>query len=218
MDRSVKKNMLRIRISCRPEKVCLLLLTALILSWFAQPLFGAGDPKPATILVSELNMRSGPGSHNPPITTLRRGARVLVLSYEGEWVRILFEDQTGFIMNRESYLRIDEPGAAPVGDVSPPELTDSATDNLNRELEISREKVDSFSKAETSIIDALDNTEKALDRARKKVARLSTELKAVELRIRELEGQYREIEHRANINEKLCGRPTGRPLQAQLAG
>ena len=207
MDRSVKKNMLRIRISCRSEKVCLLLLTTLIFSWFAKPLFGAGDPKPATILVSELNMRSGPGSHNPPITTLRRGTRVLVLSYEGEWVRILFEDQTGFILNRESYLRIDEPGAAPVGNVSPPELTDSATDNLNRELEISREKVDSFSKAETSIIDALDNTEKALDRARKKVARLSTELKAVELRIRELEGQYREIEHRANINENyVAGR------------
>ena len=63
-------------------------------------------------------MRAGPGRHNPPIATLRKGARVLVLSYEGEWVRILFEDQTGFIMNRESYLRIDEPVAAPTDDVS----------------------------------------------------------------------------------------------------
>ena len=64
-----------------------------------------------------------------------------------------------------------------------------------------------FSKAETAVINALNDTEKALDGARKKVARLSTELKAVELRIRELEGQYREIEHRANLNEKyVAGR------------
>ncbi len=207
MDRSGKRNMPRVKIILRPEKVCLLFLSALIFSLFAQPLLGAGDPKPATIIVSELNMRSGPGNHNPPITTLRKGARVLVLSYEGEWVRILFEDQTGFIMNRESYLRIDEPGAAPAGDVTPPRLPDSATDNLNRKLEISREKVDSFSKAETAIINALDDTERALDSARKKVARLSSELKAVESRIRELEAQYREIEQRANLNEKyVAGR------------
>ena len=207
MVRSGKRNMLRVTILFRPEKGCLLLLSALFFSLFAQPLLGAGDPKPATILVSELNMRSGPGNHNPPITTLRKGARVLVLSYEGEWVRILFEDQTGFIMNRESYLRIDEPVALPAGDVMPPRLPDSAIDNLNRELKISKEKVDSFSKAETAIINVLDDTERALDSARKKVARLSTELKAVELRIRELEAQYREIEHRANLNEKyVAGR------------
>ena len=207
MDRSDKKNMPPAKILLRLEKVFLLLLPVVIFSLFAHPLFGAGDPKPATILVSELNMRSGPGGHNPPIATLRRGARVLVLSYEGEWVRILFEDQTGFIMNRESYLRIDEPGAVPADDVTPPRLPDSATDNLNRELEISREKVDSFSQAETAIINALDDTERALDSARKKVARFSTELKAVELRIRELEAQYQEIEHRASLNEKyVAGR------------
>ncbi len=206
-DRSEKKNMPRTKILFRPETIWLFWLPVLIFGLFVQPLLGAGDPKPATILVSELNMRSGPGSHNPPITTLRRGARVLVLSYEGEWVRILFEDQTGFIMNRESYLRIDEPGVVPAGDATPPRSANSATDNLNRELEASRQQVDSFSKAETAIINDLDDTERALDGARKKVARLSSELKAVELRIRELEAQYREIEHRADLNEKyVAGR------------
>ncbi|MEE4112919.1 MAG: peptidoglycan DD-metalloendopeptidase family protein [Desulfobacteraceae bacterium] len=191
----------------RFEKAGLLLLPALIFGFFAQPLLGAGDPKPATILVSELNMRAGPGGHNPPIATLRKGARVLVLSYEGEWVRILFEDQTGFIMNRKSYLRIDEPNAVAAGDQRPPRLPDSAAGDLNRELEISKEKADAISQAETAIINALDDTERALDRARKKVARLATELNAVELRIRELEAQYREIEQRANQDEKyVAGR------------
>ena len=127
---------------------------------------------------------------------------MLVLSYEGEWVRILFEDQTGFILNRERYLRIDEAGAAPIDNTKTRESPTNATDNLNRELEISKEKVASFSKAEMAIINSLDDTEKALDRVRKKVSRLSTELKSVQLRIREIEGQYREIEQRAEVNEK----------------
>ena len=207
MNRLGKKNMLRVKVFSHPVKGCLLLLPVLIFSLFVQPLWSAGDPKPGTIIVPELNMRAGPGRHNPPIAILRKGARVLVLSYEGEWVRIFFEDQTGFIMNRDSYLRIDEPGAAPIDDVKPPELSDEPTYSLNRELETSREKVASFSKAETAIINALDDTEKALDGARKKVVRLSTELKAVELRIREIEGQYREVEHRADINEQyVAGR------------
>ena len=207
MNRPGQENMRQVHRVSHRAKVSLLVLTALILNLFAQPLLGAGDPKPGTILVPALNLRSGPGSHNPPIATLRKGARVLVLSYEGEWVRILFEDQTGFIMNREDYLRIDEPGTASAGDVKRSEVPVTSTDSLSRELAMSRDKVDAFSNEETSIINALDETEKALDRARKKVARLSTELKAVELRIRELESKYREIEHRADINERyVAGR------------
>ena len=207
MDRSGKKNMLCVKIFFRRVIVCLIVQMVLIFSLFSQPLLGAGDPKPGTILVEELNMRSGPGDHNPPIATLRKGARVLVLSFEGEWVRILFEDQTGFILNKENYLRIDEPGLDLIDEGRPTELPSNSTDNLDREIEVSREKVASFSKEETSIINALDDTEKALDGVRKRVARLSTELKAVELRIRELEAQYREVEHRADINEQyVAGR------------
>ena len=207
MDRLDKKDMLRAKRFCCSGTFYLLGLSALICSLFVQPLWGAGEPKPGTILVPELNLRSGPGRHNPPIATLHQGARVLVLSYEGEWVRILFEDQTGFIMNRESYLRIDDPADAASNHVQPTELPNMQAENLNRELEISREKVASFSKAETAIINTLDDTEKGLDSARKKVARLSMELKAVELRIRELDGQYREIEHRADVNEQyVAGR------------
>jgi septal ring factor EnvC (AmiA/AmiB activator) len=199
MERSGKKNLLQARRWRRFLKVYSLLLPALIFCMGGYPLLAAGDPKPGTILVRELNLRSGPGRHNAPIATLHKGDRVLVLSYEGEWVRILYKDQTGFIMNRESYLRIDEPDAAPSDGATPDVLPD---DSLGRELETSRKKVDAFSREETAVINALDDTEKALDGARKKVARLSTELKAVELRIRELEAQYRELEHHAEDNEK----------------
>jgi len=164
--------------------------------------FAAGDPKPGTILVRELNLRSGPGRHNPPIATLTKGAKILVLSYEGEWVRVLYKDQTGFIMNRDRYLHIDEPVIAETEGTAAPPTTD-----LHRTLQESREKMVTTSNAERAVIAELEETQKALGAARKKVARLSTELMAVELRIREFESQFREIEQRAEHNAQyVAGR------------
>ncbi|MGA6925844.1 MAG: SH3 domain-containing protein, partial [Desulfosarcina sp.] len=188
-------------------KTAMMVFCTLVLCLVGRPLWGAGDPQPGTILADELNLRSGPGRHHPPIATLEQGARVLVLSYEGEWVRILHREQTGFIMNRKSYLRIDERVLAENGDLAPSSPPDDPADKLNRELEVSRQKLTDFSKEESAVIDALEETEKALDGTRKQVARLSLALKAVELRIRELERQYRELEARSEINEKyIAGR------------
>jgi len=175
-------------------------LVAVAFFWQASVL-AAGDPKAGTILVRELNMRSGPGRHNPPIATLKKGARVYVLSYEGEWVRILYKDQTGFIMNRERYLRIEEPAAPPQDGQASSTIDGSPASEISRELTESKQKMASFSKEEAAVLEALESTDRALDSARKKVARLSTELKAIEMRIRELEGQYRAVEKRTAANE-----------------
>jgi septal ring factor EnvC (AmiA/AmiB activator) len=187
----------------------LLLLAALLPIVMVQPTGAAGDPKSGTILVKELNMRSGPGRHNPPIATLHRGARVLVLSYEGEWVRILFDNQTGFIMNRERYLRIDEPSSEATEFADATGAQHRPADTFSRELEQSQQKVASYSKAESAVITALDETEQALNTARKKVARLSTELEALAQRMDALEKQYQEIEERSARNETyVAGRLT----------
>jgi septal ring factor EnvC (AmiA/AmiB activator) len=172
-----------------------------------QSVLAAGDPKPGTVLVAELNLRSGPGRHHPPIATLHKGDKVLVLSYEGEWVRVLYRDETGFIMNRERYLRIDEPAATDVSGDDPIEAAGTSETALKRTLKESRKSVATTSRAEQAVIEALEETQKALDGARKKVARLSTELTAVESRIREFEGQFREIEQRAESSERyVAGR------------
>ncbi|WP_319522649.1 peptidoglycan DD-metalloendopeptidase family protein [uncultured Desulfosarcina sp.] len=177
------------------------LLLAVLFCLYSVSTMAAGDPKPGTILVRELNMRSGPGRHNPPIATLKKGDRVYVLSYEGEWVRILYKDQTGFIMNRGQYLRIEEPNIAVPenGDAS---ATNSETNaSGGSELAASRQKVAAFAKEEEAVINALEETEKALNRARKKVSRLSNELETIETHIRELEGEYRDVEKHAEANE-----------------
>ena len=180
-----------------------------ILPWAAlficmgHPPMAAGKPKPGTILSPVLNMRSGPGLHHPSIDKLRRGDRVLILSYEGEWVRILFKERTGFIMNRTRYLRIEEP------ETTPPQNheQESGNDTVKRELEASTEKLTTFSKKESAIVSALEETEQALDKARKKVIRLRAELAAVDRQIATLEGQYLDLEDQAaQMEQYVAGR------------
>ena len=197
-EKNIKKGVGRAKGSLLARRVgpALLLVGLLV-----QAAAGAGDPKTGTILVPELNMRSGPGRHNPPIAVLQQGARVLVLSYEGEWVRILYQEQTGFIMNRERFLRIDEPAAAGKVDANPVDAPTEPADSVHRELEKTQEQVATFSKEEAAVINVLDDTERALNRARRKVAQLADERDAVEKRIQAIESQYRDLEKRAEVNE-----------------
>jgi len=164
-----------------------------------QVLFCAGEPKPGTILVHDLNLRAGPGRHHPVIATLHRGAKVLVLSYEGDWVRIYFAEQTGFVMNLESFIRIEEPGATAAERVT--ETKNGQTNALHRELASSVEKIAAFSKEEEAVIDELDRIEMKLNQSRQKEALLNSELTSIERQLNELEGDGKDLEKRIGMNE-----------------
>jgi len=186
---------------------CMLSAGLLVLFSFSpspRTVTAAGRPKQATIVAKALNMRSGPGTHHPHIATLYRGNRVLVFAYEGTWVRILHGEQTGFIINRADYLRIDAPVVEKeAGSASESTLMRTQAeraDVLKREIDASQKRVVSLSKEEAAIINTLDDNERALDSARKQVVRVSTELKAIALRIGELEDRYRDLEKRVELN------------------
>ncbi len=184
-------------------------LSILLAGLFPGPPLGANIQQPATVLARVLNMRAGPGRHNAVIATLHKGTRVLVLSYEGEWVRILHGDQTGFVMNRESFLRIDDPVDSSPQKEPATEEKATSTDTINQKIVVHQKKLDVFVKNETDVIKALDETERALTDARRKVTILTDELKAIAKRIKRLEDQYEQIETRARVNEEyVAGRLT----------
>ena len=151
----------------RAKNKLFLFVLALWMGMASRTIFCAGDPKPGTILVQDLNMRAGPGRHHPVIATLDRGAKVMVLSYEGDWVRVFFEEQTGFVMNLESFIRIEEPGATSAS--RPTETRKGQTDAHHRELAASMEKIAAISQEEEAVIDELDRIERNLNHSRQKV-------------------------------------------------
>ncbi len=49
---------------------------------------------------ANLNLRKGPGTDKPIVTTLKHGTKVSVLSEEGEWVKIKAGNNTGYVQKR----------------------------------------------------------------------------------------------------------------------
>jgi septal ring factor EnvC (AmiA/AmiB activator)/SH3-like domain-containing protein len=69
-----------------------------------------------------LNIRSGPGQEYPSTRQLTQGNRVSILKMagEGEWIKIKFQGETGFIRNRESYIHIRKSPSKPSPREAPP--------------------------------------------------------------------------------------------------
>lgn len=66
--------------------------TALIaLSWQ----YAAAAPAVAT---TNVNLRQGPGTASPAITTIPAGAPIDVTSCEGQWCQVTFQGQSGFVI------------------------------------------------------------------------------------------------------------------------
>ncbi len=157
------------------------------------------------IQVSELNIRSGPGRHNPPIGTLKKGLRVKIQAYEGEWIKIVHSGRTGFILNRKHLIKIEAPMESDVSETRPEEGEKvSENETMGARLEDTREKIKAFTEKEAAIINQLEETDRALDRARRTVAMARSEIKSLKIKIQKAQSEYDELEKKTLINEKYA--------------
>lgn len=168
--------------------------------WLAGAMPAAGEARQATVLVSRLNLRAGPGQQHPVMAMLPRGARVEVLAQAGEWVRIRFGEQIGFVINRKGYLRLADP-ARITGKEASPSVSAKRKKDLARQLKTSRQQVAAFTQKETAIVNALDDTDRSLDQVRKRVTQIAAELKVLDEQMGTIEAHYRELEARAKTTE-----------------
>lgn len=157
----------------------------------------------ATIVTDELNMRSGPGFHNPPVAVLQKGLNVNVLSYEGEWIKIRHKGRVGFIFNRKSFVKIKESRSAEQGkQVS--KTQKSRTHTLNEKIEAGKETVRKYTEKEKNVILNLNDTDIEIDHARKKVTVIRTELQDLKKKINEAEKSFDDLEKRGITHERYA--------------
>jgi len=89
-------------------------------------------PGRGVITSPSLNVRVGPDRSQSVIQILQKGDEVQVLSYHGEWVKISYQEKTGYIRNRERYVHI----------VQAPEMSREAKNDIyvqKKEIEAKKE-------------------------------------------------------------------------------
>ena len=85
------------------------LIAAALLIWAG----AASGRQEATIRVDDLRVRSGPGTDYRVLTSLAKGEKVVIVAREKGWIKITHKKGTGFILDREKFIRKKIPAMQP---------------------------------------------------------------------------------------------------------
>jgi len=176
-------------------------LTALLL------LFAWGGATAATevgtVLVSDLNMRSGPGREHGVVLRLARDTQVRVLGREAGWLKIDHRGRKGYILYDARYVRLTTfagPKAPEVTDTrsgpGPEELKRlrKKAETLHEKLKTSQTQLGAMSDQERALMDEVNAAEKALDHARRQVRATRAVLEDLDQRIKTIQQESAALE------------------------
>ena len=148
-----------------------------------------------TILVSDLRMRSGPGTDYRIVSLLPKGARVSVLEDQDGWLEIEHHGWKGYIVNDDTYIKItvldDTKNTGQTDKLKKP-AADAET--IKGQLRQAQSDLASISRKESEILEEFNKADEALSLARRRVriaknglVKVETEIGVVQRRTTALE-------------------------------
>lgn len=164
----------------------------------------------ATVLVSNLNVRSGPGASHGVVFQLDEKSRVRVLARSGGWLKIESNGRQGYIVDSTRFVRLK--GVAPAKPVlpSPPpkEAEQTQLKDLQREaekleekLKASQSELERMTQKERGVLSEVNATEQALDSARRQVREARAEMDTVQRKVEEIQQRYTLFEKEIRSSE-----------------
>lgn len=166
----------------------------------------------ATIKVSDLNVRKGPGKNQAILFRLAKQTQVRVLAHQKGWLRIEHHGRTGYILDDPrlvSLTTIEEPRAGgQEGAMAGPAGGQTELKDLNRRAEILQEKLEAsqseladMARREKALLDDVNAAELALDNARRQVRQARAELDALQEKVTQIERQTAELEKEIEVGQ-----------------
>ena len=159
---------------------------------------------------NKLNVRSQPGIESPSLVLISKGTKVKILEHHNKWLKILHEDQVGYIRNLKQYVTIifeDSKNKTAKeennGDI---EGFNKEERNINQAIEKGKDELLRFTEKETSIVNSLNDIDLVLDKAIKNASSLNTELDDVEKEIKKVTNTSKEFQKRIKISEEYASK------------
>lgn len=163
-----------------------------------------------TILVSDLNMRAGPGREHGVVMRLARDTQVRVLGREAGWLKIDHRGRTGYILHDARYVRLTTiagPRATEATDTrngpGPEELKRlrEKAETLHEKLKTAQTQLGAMSDQERAVIDEINAAERALDHARRQVRATRAALEDLDKRIEAIQQESTTLEKAIRTGE-----------------
>jgi septal ring factor EnvC (AmiA/AmiB activator) len=171
-----------------------------------------GAEQVGIITVDNLNVRPEPGTHKPPITTLKRGTEVTVEEIRNGWLKIRLGKGTGYIQNRSEYVHVLTMPQGENDDTSGPASGQKLrkyrheADSLNRKIDEASTRIRKFTDQETDILTQLDHLDYAITRAETAVKLYRKDLALLEEKIEKNKSTSDVLSDRIDTNQTYAAK------------
>ncbi len=162
------------------------------------------------IQTKNLHFRSKPGQDSRSLMVLQRGTKVKVVEYSKGWAKIIHKGKSGYVRNREKYIRIQKSSGN-----EPVQLNDAGStiqkykekaESIYQEIKKSNAKVLLITKKERETIQSLNTIERALNKAVKNSAVIKSEIEALVNKTAETRKEVGLLLKEIAINETYASR------------
>jgi murein hydrolase activator len=166
----------------------------LLVAWAA-----AAAADQGTILVSDLNVRSGPDRKETVLFRLARQAEIHVLEREGGWLKIEHRGRRGYILDDPRFVALaprSDGNAGTANGGSEAQLKDlqREAETLQERLKRSRTRLDEISGKEKGILDEFNGAEQSLNDTRNRLRAARKEFEALQQKVVAMEERHRRLE------------------------
>ncbi|MBI5064140.1 MAG: peptidoglycan DD-metalloendopeptidase family protein [Desulfatitalea sp.] len=158
----------------------------------------------ATILVDDLNVRSGPGTTHAVVFKLAEKSRVHVLSRSQEWLKIEFSGRQGYILDDPRFVDRQAASAAsarPSSDKGELKDLHRQAEKIEEQLKASRNQMESMTRKEHGVLNEVNAAEEALESARREVRDAQAEMDALQKKAADIQQRYTLFEKEIKAGE-----------------
>jgi septal ring factor EnvC (AmiA/AmiB activator) len=175
------------------------------------PAVGSGSSLEEIGIVTayKLNLRPEPTNRCRPLKVLKKGAEVEIIGRCDGWLKIIHEDRTGYIKDREKYVRVlrRQKKQGDNGDRNVAfERCKEEAKNIGRKIEKARSEVRTFTRKESAVINGLNKIDQSLNNTRQRVLSLESEIAETNLKLNEIEHALQTLAETIKINENYSSK------------
>ncbi|MFO7962897.1 MAG: peptidoglycan DD-metalloendopeptidase family protein [Desulfobacterales bacterium] len=161
-------------------------------------------PVVGVVSVDYLNFRPEPAMNTSPITSLRKGERLIVLQIRNGWIKAVWQGRMGYVRNMEGFVKLLKPPGEK--DASLITSLESEAEGLGEHIEEGESRVAELNKKEITIINGLNEIDLVLNSVRKKISHLEVLLMDIEAQIWETAGALKKTRKDIAVYKTYAGR------------
>lgn len=183
-----------------------------ILVWTGLPIFlpsaafGMETREVGVVHVKALNMRTGPELSHPVLKVLPMDARVQVLGHTGDWLKVYYDGDIGYISGSREFVRVYTIHTVTGDRRTDLENARRKVRRIEKEIREKESDVSVSSRRERRVVSRLQKIDAQLNRTRREAADLKMEMAKVSSKIADLEGKAVRIQKKIDAGRKYAVR------------